>query len=82
MPTLTRLLFALALIAAAVLAVMAALVTFVEPRRATVEVEVPLPALQPKPPSALPPAAPPPAAPPASGDAPPATASPSAEVRP
>lgn len=54
MPTLTRLLSVLALVVAAVLAIMAALVTFVEPRRSTIEVEVPLPSLQAKPPAASP----------------------------
>jgi hypothetical protein len=52
MPTLVRLVTVLALIAGTVLAVMAALVTFVEPVRVPVSVEVPVPGLQAPPPAA------------------------------
>ena len=46
MPTLTRLLVVLALLAGAVFAVMWALVTFVRPEIVPVTVDVPIPALQ------------------------------------
>ncbi len=63
MPTLVRLVTVLALIAGTVLAVMAALVTFVEPVRVPVSVRIPVPGLQ-EPPAAVPsPAAPSPAPP-------------------
>jgi hypothetical protein len=46
MPTLVRLLSALAVIAALVVAAMAALIHFVEPRRSVITFEVPLERLQ------------------------------------
>ena len=46
MPTLTRLLVVLALVAGAVFAVMWALVTFVRPQIVPITVNVPIPALQ------------------------------------
>ncbi len=46
MPTLTRLLIVLALLAGAVFAVMWALVTFVRPEIVPVTIDVPIPALQ------------------------------------
>ncbi|KQT85868.1 hypothetical protein [Aurantimonas sp. Leaf443] len=49
MPTLVRLLTILALVAGFVLAVMAALVTFVEPTRRETIVDVPLPRFEPAP---------------------------------
>ena len=48
MPTLVRLLTALAVIAALTIAAMAALVHFVEPRRAEIVIDVPLPSLAPE----------------------------------
>lgn len=57
MPTLVRLVTVLALIAGTVFAVMAALVTFVEPVRVPVSIEVPVPGLQ-TPPPVAPPSAP------------------------
>lgn len=48
MPTLVRLLCALALLATLTVAAMAALVYFVEPRRAEIVIDVPLPGLQPE----------------------------------
>ncbi|ALN74347.1 hypothetical protein [Aureimonas sp. AU20] len=57
MPTLTRLLLVLALLAGAVLSVMWALVTFVRPEIGPITMPVPIPALQEKRPAAPPPAA-------------------------
>jgi len=53
MPTLVRLLSLIVLLVGAVVGVMAALVTFVEPRQGPITVEVPVPALET--PSAAPP---------------------------
>jgi hypothetical protein len=56
MPTLTRLLLVLALLAAAVFSAMWALVAFVRPETVPITVSVPIPALQDKRPVAVPPA--------------------------
>lgn len=56
MPTLTRLLIVLALLAGAVFAVMWALVTFVRPEIVPVTIDVPIPALQERRPPVAPPA--------------------------
>lgn len=70
MPTLVRLLSALVLVVGAIVAVMLALVTFVEPRQGPITVEVPVPALETP---SVPPAVPGAAAPAAAGEPVPST---------